>query len=464
MRAERQHHPLPSGPMSLLPSGRHRSSIADNRSQAISQAALIHTIQESTGAVAQRMCGFEAEFPVPTMEKDGLPGFMAGGMKYATELGKSSDFKMVTDHGCFQNIHRQLVEAVNSKQGNASTPFKNISNLEYVTDPIDEFAAGSDERFHQQFVGIQHHAENLISFAKNRTGSIPETSSFTGLPVTELIEILGEDAKPLLTAYQEMIKPEFYIQATVGIIPSSLSDLWKEEKDGNVIFPDLMKNTRDIASELIAQSWFQEGMLDFTEVDSPPDTSSITQVRHLKGGPYQAAYDSLIGQIYMITSYGIGAICHKIRQAKPDKSPDTTKNLVPFMLKTGWEHLDTAILSNSLKLNIALFLSEKIPEEKIDNGFFMGNLFFSFVLDALNGDPSTTTLASPVSGRRFPEPDDMPDQIGQPGIQVEYRHIKVRPTPGELPDTLMAIVQDVRAMNSKYLPQGGEKEADKPPG
>lgn len=115
-------------------------------------------------------------------------------------------------------------------------------------------------------------------------------------------------------------------------------------------------------------------------------------------------------------------------------------------------------------MDIALFLSEKIPEEKIDNGFFMGNLFFSFVLAALNGDPNTTTLASPVSGRRFPEPDDMPDQIGQPGIQVEYRHIKARPTPGELPDTLMAIVQDVRAMNSKYLSQGGEKEADKPPG
>lgn len=302
MRAERQHHPLPSGLTSLSPSDRHGSFIADNRPQAIAQAALIHTIQESTGAVAQRMCGFEAEFPVPTMEKDGLPGFMAGGMKYATELGKSSYFKMVTDHGCFQNIHRQLVEAVNSKHGNASTPFKNISNLEYVTDPIDEFAAGSDERFHQQFVGIQRHAENLISFAKNRTGSIPETSSFTGLPVTELIEILGEDAKPLLTAYQEMIKPEFYIQATVGIIPSSLSDLWKEEKDGNIIFPGLMKNTRDIVSELIAQSWFQEGMLDFTEVDSPPGhihhSGKTPQRRTLSGRLRQSdrtnIYDNLL--------------------------------------------------------------------------------------------------------------------------------------------------------------------------
>lgn len=448
---------------SRIPAGHPQVTIADNRIRAASQKTLVRTLQkaERPGLPAcgrndlrltsggektiQRLCGFEAELPVPTLAKNGLDGFLEGGMEYATELGKNDLFKMVTDHGAFQDVHRSIVNAVNKeneKTGKIPPPFKNISNLEYVTEPVDEFAADSNQKFMGQFEAIVQHAQALFSFVTTRMGAIPETSCFTGLPVAELREMLASQADPLLTAYVALIKPEFYIQATVGIIPSSLGDLWKKEKDEEFKLPDLREYTRNLVDKLVTESWFQEGELDFSKVE----TSTETPPDLVKDLP-EETYNALIGLLYMIASYVAGRILYQ--QASLQNS--TTKNLVPFMLKTGWEQLEVPILSDSLIIDIAAYFSSKLKDDNSD--FFVGAStpnVFNFVWDVLKGKENILTLASPHSSRLFSKPDELPEEIGQPGIQVEYRHIKANPAIKELPTVLMKIVEDVRRMNTQY--------------
>lgn len=468
----------PSRIFSRFGKGNARFAIADHRTQAVSQRELIHTIQKSvrphpvaypkaplrqTGkqsGVAQRLCGFEAELNVPTMQKNGLDGFLEGGMDYPTPLGGNTLFDMTTDHGPFHRLHREGVEAVNAQKGGEPPPFKTISNLEYVTKPVDEFSPHSDETFIHQFEAIQQHAQELFKFVHTQTGAIPGTLCFTGLPVAELTAILGAAASPFLESYRKFIKPEFYIQATVGIIPSSLGDLWKEEKDKDFLFPATRKNARTLVDDLLKQPAFQEGKLDFSKIEIDPESKSPLPDK-VKDLPKED-YDALTGVLYMIASYVIGKMAYEAALLEGS----TRKNLVPFMLKTGWEHLEVPVLSSDLILDIALYFSQQVGKDELSEFFFftVGSAgsshpslskiqlnVFSFVTDVLSGTPGIRTLARTRSSRMFPEPDPMPDEIGQPGIQVEYRHITEHPKLENLSAVLMEIVKDVRSMNAKYV-------------
>lgn len=201
--------------------------IIDNSHKHITNQTLTRKICDNTsnGVIIQRLYGFEAELPVPTMKGNNLTGFLSGGMKYGKPLGKTSGFKMFTDHGNFMEVHKKIVDIIKKKKKPkeySDLKIKPISNLEYVTDPIDEFGTDSDKTFNNQFSEISEHAKQIFTFVKEKIAKIPNTNVFTGLPYNDLAKELGKDGITILDEYKKLIKPEFYIQATAGIIQPSL--------------------------------------------------------------------------------------------------------------------------------------------------------------------------------------------------------------------------------------------------
>lgn len=87
-----------------------------------------------------------------------------------------------------------------------------------------------------------------------------------------------------------------------------------------------------------------------------------TQVKELPAEDYAA----LTGLLYMVASYVVGSRIYE----KEVMKGSTSKNLVPFMLKTGWQHLEVPILSKDLIIAIASYFSMHLKEDT-------KNIFFS---------------------------------------------------------------------------------------
>lgn len=80
-----------------------------------------------------------------------------------------------------------------------------------------------------------------------------------------------------------------------------------------------------------------------------------TQVKELPAEDYAA----LTGLLYMVASYVVGSRIYE----KEVMKGSTSKNLVPFMLKTGWQHLEVPILSKDLIIAIASYFSMHLKED-----------------------------------------------------------------------------------------------------
>ncbi|MFH7340547.1 DUF4157 domain-containing protein [Streptomyces sp. KHY 26] len=207
------------------------------------------------GASVQRLVGFEAELSLPSFGQGSLHGlnpvegrqpdpvigaFFNGGVPYGQRLLNEANLSLLTDHNVLSRkaaaIHRVLAGLVgpDSVPAVGKPQQSSLSNLEYVTAPFDEMAPGSDRAVQELAQRIEAHAQAMIGQdPQHKALQIPGTTQYgTGLPLAELQAWLGPRLfadtalQAAIADFQSSVQWEFYVQATVGVVPSGLPSLY----------------------------------------------------------------------------------------------------------------------------------------------------------------------------------------------------------------------------------------------
>ena len=440
-----------------------------------------------------RFVGFEAELSVPSIAPPAgvspplsvqpgpeggvatanIEAFLKGGLPYGASapLGNTTaDFQLKADHNRLQNLHTAVRRKLGS-MGFAMPPRTDtMSNLEYVTVAEDEFAPASTSRFRTIADAVRTHANAMFPAVTSQMSPIaaPGAGAYTGVPEADFRAWLGtryNEIDPEIQAFKSGTVNEFYLQATVGIKPSAIGDLFKSR-----------------TPYLWASSAYQEAAADVVStVKSLTNTDQFKNdvwVSNLKTN-YPVDYDAFVGLLHLIFSYVVGQAINRTNLY--DGSSE--KNAVPFLSKL--TDMGAAIQlavpdrlrASPVPLNIQnlarnAFLTSPYAtvnywKQEWDLRDTAGGrdevIAGDFVRDVLSG----RNVAAVNSGRTFDAPDPLPvgpagaDLVagvtGERGIQLEYRYIRERPNANGLYAEMMKVVREARELNSKRMSSGEKR-------
>jgi hypothetical protein len=452
----------------------------------------------------QRKVGFEAEFNVPSLGAppnsvdatklaDGPEGqtptaaiqqFIFGGLEYGQNRGANAHFTLKPDHNELQGKMIAIWQKLQNMGFLKEIPDKTTSNLEYVTTALDELEPGSTTKFNTQFDAVKNHANTLFANVKNSLSAIgdPAVNTYTGLPEAALRNWLGSrynEVENEVNAFKDAISNEFYIQATVGIIPSAVRDLHQRHTPAR---GEDVKTATDLAMFAVDQT--VTNLLNHDRVKKNPYIKETLEGK--KGGLFNIGakearpidYDTFASVVHLIYMYMVGSALNQTNLFDGSAG----KNAVPFMSKMS--NMRNVITEAAPSLN-----NNRPPEDLIQ----LMDLFFkstnyvkvdwwitnagledrrgtkgrnaivhdNFVSDMLRGtgfledEPQVTTVNTGRS-RQFDHPDKIPDKVssvsgGQQGAQFEYRYISAHPDANGLGDELMNVVREVRHLNTKHV-------------
>lgn len=448
--------------------------------------------QRAPAPLLQRLVGFEAEFSVPSLPQPpaamspdfqlfqartavgggpptaAIEGFLAGGLPYGSgpELGPAgAHFRLAADHNALQTRHRAIRAKLEQLGFNVPDLAQTMSNLEYVTPAEDELAAGSTALIRGHLDAIAAHARGVVATAKTTMTPIPApaVSAYCGFPEADFRAWLGNDyaaVAPSIEAFKGATRDSFYLQATVGIIPSAFPALFRSR--GSWVSAD---NAYEDIADRVNET--MKGLLHDPAFTTNAWIAALKQSRPID-------YEGFVGMLYLIYSYMVG---HAINQTNLyDGSSE--KNAVPFMSKltnlgtamttavptfiraTGVDAAVVGIVDTYFKhteyvrkayWKTTWNLADTDPRYNRGPVLVRPNRFVGDVLT--NTLPLRSMIGSP---RSYPAPDPTPASVtnvsgDQQGIQVEYRHITVRPDADGLAAALMKVVDEVRELNTKHL-------------
>jgi|GEM_PF-6204078 len=449
----------------------------------------------------QRSAGFEAELSIPSLGpapsnvsqtrlKDhqgkatvAIEQFIFGGLPYGEDRGSNAFFTLKPDHNELQKKAREIWKKLETLGLLLEMPADSTSNLEYVTLAIDELAPKSTKAYTDQFDAIKNHADFVVGDAKNKIVQLgsPANDTYTGIPVDDFKSWLGDDyneIEDLVIDFQNAVKNEFYIQATVGIIPSAIRDLHQ-------------KHTRDDIKGLVTP---REAAIFFANQITDNAEKLFLAARKSDKYPFfhnmkDVDFQSFMGIVHILAMYKIGSA---INQTSAIPKSSSSKNAVPFMskMKSMGDILKKAGTTYLQNTNVPNWVMKKI-DDRIDKSdaikpdFWLKN--FSKLEDYRGVRPSiflgdsvedieleemgfVTTVMSGLKpnvmntgkDRTFEEPDAMPDAVsqaseGQKGAQFEYRWLSDYPDSSGLAAALMKVVNEVRELNLKHV-DGNEKQ------
>ena len=410
-------------------------------------------------AVLNVMAGQHAHhgnLPTPEIE-----GFLAGGLPYGANapLGATNaDFQLKADHNELQTRHRAIRQAM-AGMGYVIPPLaRTMSNLEYVTPAEDELAANSTTLFHQHLNAITTHANQVINL-QNGTNAIPPpaATAHTGVPEQDFKTWLGPRYSGIqgeIDAYKAATKNEFYLQATVGFIPSALPELYQSGRSGYfTLFPSTFQSIADATHAMV------QSLVDDSEF------SGLEYVKDLKQNTVH--YQAVVGLLYTIASYMIGQALNKTSLFDGSSS----KNAVAFLSKmTDLKLIGSTAMPTELRGTPPPTSAIKVVAKKFNASGYTKPAHWIDTLGVVarpgNGDVIPDSFVTRVlmgfdvgavgSPRNFGAPDAMPAAVstasgGQQGAQFEYRYITDRPDTGGLRDALMKIVEQARELNTKHM-------------
>ncbi|MFF8993877.1 DUF4157 domain-containing protein [Streptomyces sp. NPDC014983] len=303
----------------------------------------------AAGVRVQRLVGFEAELSLPSFGQGSLQGlnpvegrqpdpvigaFFNGGVPYGRRLLNEGNLSLLTDHNVLSRkaaaVHRVLAGLVgpDSVPAVGKPQQASLSNLEYVTAPFDEMAPGSDRAVQELAQQIEAHAQAMIGQnPQQRALQIPGTTQYaTGLPLTELRAWLGPRLfadtalQAAISDFQSSVQWEFYVQATVGVVPSGLPSLYSFQ--GGVDHG----SRRRPGNEHIADAWTHAARTVAASLGRLREIAPRLAGRPLEGGDQEA----LTGTLAMGLSYAIGTA---MVEGGARGANSTTKNAVPLLLK-----------------------------------------------------------------------------------------------------------------------------------
>jgi hypothetical protein len=451
----------------------------------------------------QRKVGFEVEMSIPTFGQpapyhpqwfsDGPKGqkastrievFLFGGRPYGVDLGENDDFRLTADHNALAVKGLAIANKLDEMGYLVGRPqpseYKSVSNLEYVTKALEELAPNSTTAFQTQFNAMKNHMKTVWNDAKTTMKLIqaPAASCATGVPVAEFKAWLGDDYKtiePLIKEFQDTMKDQLYLQATVGVIPSALRDLHVRQVPDS----DDDKTVWDQATQGV-DAYVNKVVKDLLDADDPyvkdlatPPSDIFSFKKH------GVEIEAFKGLLFMTLMYMVG---NAINQT--DILEQTAKNAVPFLSKMNLGQIQGTAMTN----HQGGIFGERPPEEtikKIVTAFKAFNATKAdqwvarrgvnlvgtgerasfipddeaFIRGVLTGKNVQAIITGPT---RQLKADVLPNEVekasaGQKGVTVEYRKIRERPTPDNLAAPLMKIVREVRELNTKHLSAEAKK-------
>jgi hypothetical protein len=451
-----------------------------------------------------RKVGFEAELMVPSLgpSADRLtyvkePGkvtsaiksFLDGGVAYDTDIGGKAggaDVRLDSDHG--GSIDRTpIVNKLIELGWVTGTPSEPRTKIEFVTTAMDELAPGSNRRIKPVLLALRGQLRAALTQAQSgelHQLAAPAKAGFkTGVPVADLTAWLGGDYAELDTLVKEYltngVKDDVYLQATVGVIPSSLMAFFaRAALTGGKVEVAPPSAARQQILGMVAEV---VGALDAKFSAAPEDH----WVRKL-GATSSDAFLGLLGLIY---SYLLGDTLHQTSGG----TLSVVKNAVPFLIKMSPYALLAKTAPQALKDNppprdFARGIGDLLKktkylqpgywvEESRKDGTAVSDGKLPAKLDArptaerlITGDYTdfvekvllgTGGAVPVVVGKMLPGPDKPPTDTGgidvfhelynQQGIPLEYRAITKRYTVSEVVTALGEIVDDVRLANLSGL-------------
>lgn len=432
----------------------------------------------------QRKVGFEAELSVPTMpvpprsvptakNPDGreptrtVEGFLRGGLLYGAYLGHNEHFTLKPDHNELQDEHLAIRKQLKSMAFVLPKIKNSMSNLEYVTPARDELAPHSNKKFKADIKAITDHSQQFFPKARSTEFaiSVPANNSWTGIPLDELKAWLGprySKVKSQVDAYIADIKESFYLQATVGIIPSALPDLYKSRVPAN-------NATNLKAHEIIAKA-VHKTVNNLINQSDFKDNSFVADLQ--KNHPID--YEALVGLLYLTFSYKLGSALNQTTLFANSSEKSTVafmskmKSLTDVINKAAPTELRKRKVPEDLIMSIDV---EFDSSDYVDPGWWARHYPsikiaegrketitspWTFVSEVLSGKGPAAIEAATHESRTFPEPDPVPKAVSaasgdQRGAQVEYRYITARPDAAGLADELMKVVKEARELNTRHL-------------
>lgn len=465
------------------------------------------TIQKmSSEATIQRLVGFEAEYNIPTygpaptsidptVLTDGPEGdaptpaihqVLFNGLAYGQNRGHNGNFTLKPDHNGLQTATRNIRSRLSSMGFLLQNPagFRSTSNLEYVTPALDELAVGSRTSLAVISGAINTHATAIGASgnARNNVAAIgaPANNTFTGVPHGDFQTWLGSrynEVQAEVDAFRNAITDEFYIQATVGVIPSAIRDLHQMKtpnraEDINTFKDQAMFLVNAAINSIETTNWFS-------------NHEYIHTLKNGRAGGFMRSskeadmitYESLMGVLHAIFMYMVGSALNQTNYFGSSR-----KNAVPFMSK----------MSNfrSIVSNAAPRLHANRPPDDLvglisrafnilpistvdcwvgkglvdlrgtgDNervALLNSGTFVQEVLEKRLFTPRAATLLNTGRDRQFDNPDVMSQTIrdssrGQAGAQFEHRYISDTPNTAGIGAVFERIAHQTRMLNTKHV-------------
>ena len=475
-------------------------------------------VANGTTLPIQRLVGFEVELSVPTfragkalaMGKPWNPDnsrrtadpkirqFLTGGLPYNTPIANiktpkfNDNIELKADHDRLSDDGLDLYEVLIGKsapppEGSLvpQTGYVALSNLEYATGALDEMEPGSNPRFKALADMIDTHVASIMAnLPEGRVTNIPNSSpaTQTGIPLMELFSwtagprrgaAFPDDVDQAITKLMNHVTWYMSPQATVGIPPSSLPDVYESqqyrsppevETTWTRAQHDAVKAIVDGVNRLFAVKGASREIDAWLQGSQPIDRRAFT------------------GAIYLALSHAIGQ--GMLGSGLLEGS--TKKNAVQLLVKvadlgavynastTNW--IRRYPPSPALLSKIGRWLSKNVPQttaaywqgdpynagapSKKRSAFTTGvadpsEAIGAFLIKLLTGTGKLDTVRP---GRKLPGPDVVSPHIGgakgtsgQSGIPLEYRWLPTHPSgPGQLWQVFQAVLGEVRYAQLKY--------------
>ncbi|MEV4442587.1 DUF4157 domain-containing protein [Streptomyces sp. NPDC049577] len=461
----------------------------------------------------QRLVGFEAELSVPSFGThdttglnpvDGrapasdLGAFFHGGLDYATPVVTGENLRIVTDHNSLSRRLRDLYAVLANLTGRDGAPVVTgrpaaaMSNLEYVTAPVDEMAPGSDATVKQLAEHIEGHVGQIFGQQPTaRMFMVPHSANAaTGTPLAALQQWLGpdlygrSDVQEAIRGFQADIKQELYIQATVGVLPSGLPSLYSYQAG---VSHDSRRNDRNAH---IADGW-RAAAVAVNRAVSLLRSNVVPALLNDDQG--SGDKEALTGTLALGVSYAIGSA---MVEAGVRGATSTTKNAVPFLLKMAnlgairqqatTDLLRRGVITPEQANELAAWIHQHIPET--GTAHWQAHMAKYPQITANPGDPVYDTRhdqgrngvantarmlhallngtedfevvrpGRPLENADKPNDTIVPHVGGQKGAPLEMRWISERAAPGQLWPMLKKIMDEARKANLATVPSSLSQE------
>ncbi|NQE46899.1 eCIS core domain-containing protein [Herbaspirillum rubrisubalbicans] len=472
-------------------------SAAENVSPA---SAVISTAGRGT---VQRKIGFEMEYAIPLMQDavtykgllsksfnaagtQRIARYLLGGPSYDNEnaLFSGQGFKVVNDKELqLMMANRALLEALEDDRmiNEIPTGTKPAGIPEYVTDAVDELAPLSTARISGILGAVSQHMGQAFAVASGeQPGALPGASGYSvGFPGNDILNYYRQHKKslkkiePAVKSVKDAIKDRIAPQVTVGIIPSSLTEIHNYVSTSGVM--DANQKSSDKERE------YAPRIARATELGNryAAEVMQVLTKRVWFGHLAPIEQDQLSGIVTLITHYIVGESYCRSDEFEPYK---VVKNAVPLMAKIDLGTVRSAAPGLAAKLPGQM--QEDTARAIKDHPLFAPATVLSELKtkrrnlkDDENGDAGILKKESPTEltdkvlsgktvdhrGKRFNRHDTLAPTLaakldGQKGVQLEFRRIAARPGHAEMTAMFMAIVDKTREINLKHL-SSMEKQA-----